>query len=326
MSLPRRHTGRCPLSRGTECRRLTAMGHPVAGSVLIIGQGEIGQAIRHLLEPHTHLRAWQRGAPDAAATLAPWASEVDIIFFCVPTPAHEELAARIHTSLRPDAVCVTVAKGLDNQGRTALQTLADALRNQPCAGLYGPMIAEEIRANRPAFAAIGARNAADGARITALFAPCALVLRPTGDVDGISWCAVLKNVYAMLFGVADELALGDNMRGYLAVAALSELASIVTSLGGTPESAYRLAGMGDLITTATSKDSHHHELGRALARADAVPMTGEGPHTLAMIRKLRLFEWTRYPLLTLIALILDAPHEARTIMNAHLAQAKNISG
>jgi len=290
--------------------------------VLIIGQGEIGQAIRHLLEPHARLRVWQRRTPDAANTLVPWAQEVGVVFFCVPTPAHSELAARLGDALRPDTICVTPAKGLDDQGRTAAETLGEALGDQPCAALYGPMIAEEIRADRPAFAAIGTRDAAYAARVAALFAPSALMLRHTYDVDGISWCAVLKNVYAMLFGVADELGLGDNMRGYLAVSTLAELASIVTTLGGAPESAYRLAGLGDLITTATSEGSHHHALGRALARAEPGPFQGEGPHALAMIRKHRLFEWTRFPLLTLVALVLDAPHEARALVSAHLAQMR----
>lgn len=296
------------------------MADSTRADVLIIGQGEIGQAIGHLLAPHARLRLWQRRAPDAAATLLPWAREVDFVFFCVPTPAHAALAAQLRPVLRPGALCVTPAKGLDDQGRTAAQTLAEALGAQPCAVLYGPMIAEEIRSDRPAFAAIGARDAAQAVRVTTLFAPTALMLRPTTDIDGVSWCAVLKNIYAMLFGVADELALGDNMRGYLAVSTLAELASVVTALGGEPDSAFRLAGLGDLITTATSAGSHHHALGRALARAEPGPLRGEGPHALAMIRQHRLFDWARFPLLTLIALILDAPHEARALVHAHLVR------
>jgi glycerol-3-phosphate dehydrogenase (NAD(P)+) len=46
---------------------------------------------------------------------------------------------------------------------------------------------------------------------------------------------VLKNVYAMLFGVADELNLGDNMRGYFAASVLEELEQIIASLGGSPD-------------------------------------------------------------------------------------------
>ena len=63
---------------------------------------------------------------------------------------------------------------------------------------------------------------------------------------------ILKNVYAMVFGMADELELGDNVRGFLATATLQELDRIVLHQGGLPGTPYHLAGLGDLITTATS--------------------------------------------------------------------------
>jgi len=68
-----------------------------------------------------------------------------------------------------------------------------------------------------------------------------------------------------MFGVSDELKLGDNMRGYLMVAALSELSAIVKGLGAEAQTPYSYAGLGDLLSTATSENSHHHELGRKLA-------------------------------------------------------------
>jgi len=73
---------------------------------------------------------------------------------------------------------------------------------------------------------------------------------------------ILKNVYAIMFGVADELKLGDNMRGHLMVAAIAELSGIVQSFGGQAHTPYSYAGLGDLLTTATSEGSHHHALGQ----------------------------------------------------------------
>ena len=55
---------------------------------------------------------------------------------------------------------------------------------------------------------------------------------PSEDITGINWSVILKNVYAMAFGMADELGLGDNMRGFLMVMALRELDTIVRQLGG----------------------------------------------------------------------------------------------
>jgi glycerol-3-phosphate dehydrogenase (NAD(P)+) len=169
------------------------------------------------------------------------------------------------------------------------------------------MISEEIRAGRPAFAELGAEQEATQKQVLSLFAGAALGLHPTTDIAGISWSAILKNVYAMLFGVADEMGLGDNLRGYLATTALQELSSIVAGLGGNPATPYGLAGLGDLITTATSRGSHHHELGRRLVRGEIDALQGEGIHALQSVRQHALFEWRRYPLWALIERLLSEP-------------------
>ena len=107
--------------------------------------------------------------------------------------------------------------------------------------------------------------------------------------------------------MADELKLGDNVRGYLAVAALKELDAIVMHMGGHAGTAYALAGLGDLITTATSGDSHHHELGRRLARGETDDISGEGVHTLKMVEQFKLLPVQDYPLFRLVTELLQAP-------------------
>jgi glycerol-3-phosphate dehydrogenase (NAD(P)+) len=87
----------------------------------------------------------------------------------------------------------------------------------------------------------------------------------------------------------------------------------VTGLGGLPDTPRRLAGLGDLITTATSAGSHHHEVGRRLARGQEALM-GEGVHTLEMVHARKLFDPRRYPLFDLIGRMLAEPATARAQM------------
>jgi len=162
------------------------------------------------------------------------------------------------------------------------------------------MISEEIRADRYAFAELGCSNVSIYRRVRNLYKETRLHIKHSGDITGISWSVILKNVYAIAFGMADELQLGDNMRGFLTVTALTELRSIVTLMGGKPAAPLHLAGLGDLVTTATSAGSHHHELGRMLVRGEAAGISGEGIHTLAMVDKYRLFDISHYPLYGLI--------------------------
>lgn len=271
--------------------------------VLLLGYGEMGHAMEYLLGEGHRLTIWQRrpraGMP--AIDLEQAARQAEVILFCLPAPPHAELATRLASALSPDAICVTVAKGLDDQARTAAEALHEALGTRRHIGvLYGPMIAEELRAGCPGFAELGILADDGFGRLSRLFAGTALRLRRATDVTGLSWCAVLKNVYAMLFGIADELGLGDNTRGFLTVMAVAEMREIVARLGGEAATSLGLAGLGDLVTTATSRGSHHHELGRRLARGERGTLVGEGLHTLKVLRRHTRFDPRPFALLRLI--------------------------
>jgi glycerol-3-phosphate dehydrogenase (NAD(P)+) len=290
--------------------------------VLVLGYGEMGHAMEALLAPRAPLRIWQRPAPGrTVAPLETLAAEAEVVLLCVPTQPHRELAARLRPHLPADAICLTVAKGLDDSGATAAEVLAATLAPGATHGvLYGPMIGEELRAGRSGFAQLGLSDPGAAARAIALFAGSALHVQPGGDLIGLSWCAVLKNVYAILLGMAEGLGLGDNLRGYLVTAALAEMTTSVRALGGDPASVYALAGVGDLITTATSAGSHHHALGRQLARGERGALRGEGVHTLAVLHAHPRLPWQHYPLLaaTLRCVLHGAPaHAALAQILAH---------
>lgn len=283
--------------------------------VLILGRGEMGQAMEFLLAPRHQVQTWQRH-PSAAETPLKLSQAVpasDFILFCLPATAHAEVAALIAPLRRNDSLCITIAKGLDEAGQLPGEVLAQVFGAPQVALLYGPMISEEIRAGKPAFAECGTRDRKHFERIAALYRGSTLHLEHAQDFTGLSWSVILKNVYAMAYGMADELNLGDNTRGYLSVHALQELSAIVQLLGGEATTPYRLAGLGDLITTATSAGSHHHELGRRLMRGET-NLKGEGIHTLAMIEKFRLIDSDGLSLLRLIASCVREPSTAARSM------------
>mgnify|MGYP001819928888 FL=1 len=291
--------------------------------VLILGYGEIGHAMEDLLGERQQLDIWEKYPRDnfQSVVLEEAAARADIVLLCLPVNPHREVVQHIAPLLRKTCLCVSIAKGLDEAGQTAAQILAGVLGSQQAyCLLYGPMISEEIRAGRYAFAQLGCTDMDSYNRICALYQGTPLYLEHTSDISGISWSVILKNVYALVFGMADELQLGDNMRGYLAVTALRELDRIVRTMGGQAGSPYHLAGLGDLITTATSKDSHHHELGRMLAREEVDGIEGEGIHTLEMVNRHRLFNTKDYPLFQLIHELVRSPRDAGNRIDNYLQQ------
>jgi glycerol-3-phosphate dehydrogenase (NAD(P)+) len=230
------------------------------------------------------------------------AAQADFVIFCLPVNPHREIAVLIAPLLNKNCICISIAKGLDEAGRTAAQIFAQVFGAAEIsyALLYGPMIAEELQASGPGFAQLACDRSQSYLPVQALFAGSALQLSASSDINGISWSVILKNVYAMAFGISDELGLGDNVRGFLLVSAMRELAAIVQRLGGEAGSVYDLAGLGDLVTTATSEHSHHHALGRKLARGEHSEIRGEGVHTLMMVEKYGIFPRQDYPLFSLL--------------------------
>jgi len=291
--------------------------------VLILGYGEMGHAMEHLLKGRHQLDIWEKYPQDnfQSAVLEDAVPRADVVLFCLPVNPHREIIKQIAPLLQKTCLCLSIAKGLDETGQTAAQIFAGVLgQHQPYSLLYGPMISEEIRAGRYAFAQLGCDGLDTYKRVRELYQGTHLYSEHAPDITGISWSVVLKNVYAMVFGMADQLQLGDNMRGYLSVAALRELDQIVRKMGGKAGSPYHLAGLGDLITTATSEDSHHHELGRMLAREEDRGIEGEGIHTLKMVSQHRLFNSADYPLFRLINDIVRSPQGVHEKIKDYLKQ------
>lgn len=285
----------------------------------------MGHAMQHLLAGRHQLAIHDASSSEGLPPInvEREAASADFVLLCVPVAPHPDILARLAPHLQKHCICISIAKGLDEQGRTAAQIYQQTfVERQPYALLYGPMISEEIRADRYAFAELGCANVSIYRRVRNLFTASKLYIKHSKDITGISWSVILKNVYAIAFGMADELQLGDNMRGFLAVTALAELRAIVVKMGGKAASPLHLAGLGDLITTATSRGSHHHELGRMLARGEAGEISGEGVHTLAMVEKYKLFDITHFPLYSLVQAVVKQPADVAQKFNDYLLQVR----
>ncbi len=292
-------------------------------NVLILGYGRMGHAMKSLLAERHSISIWDKYPPEGFVpdVLEEVAPNADFVFFCMPVTPHRAALAEVVPLLKPTCTCVSIAKGLGQDGNTAEQIFADVLADQfSYALVYGPMIAEEIVGDRSGFAQVGGSTIEVAESVCQLFAGSSLYLSPSSDIAGISWAVILKNVYAPLFGINDELALGDNMRGFLAVETLDELNRILLQMGGRAGCSYNLAGLGDLITTGTSATSHHREVGRMLAQgADLKDVFAEGINTLAMVEKYGLLDIEQYPLFRLMRDIVRQPNRTRELLEGYIA-------
>src|SRR5256886_5370942 len=78
---------------------------------------------------------------------------------------------------------------------------------------------------------------------------------------GVEFAGALKNVIALAAGILEGLGLGHNTRAALITRGLAEITRLGVALGAEPATFAGLAGMGDLILTATGPLSRNHQLG-----------------------------------------------------------------
>lgn len=301
-----------------------------AKRVLILGHGAMGRAMETLLSPRHGIAVWDRDLTTGVETepLEAAAQGREVVVFALPADPHDELASRLAPCLQDGAVCVSIAKGLDERGRTPAQVFERHFGARiGWALVYGPMLARELQAGRAGFAMAAGSTPAVGEQARALFAGSALRLEGLDDVHGAAWAAILKNVYVPLVGAAEGLGLGDNLRGFLIAEATHELGRIIEWMGGRRETAYTLAGLGDLVTSATSASSHHRHIGAELAAgrsgdlaASGVNIRSEGVHAAAIVREHAVFDWERFELFALVCRFLQEPATLEQRLGEYLAR------
>src|SRR5438105_4213408 len=101
-------------------------------------------------------------------------------------------------------------------------------------------------------------------------APLAATLAATLDIRGRVRGGDVINVIALAAGILEGLGQGFNTRAALITRGLAEITRLGVALGAQPMTFAGLAGLGDLILTATGALSRNRGLGVALGQGQSV--------------------------------------------------------
>jgi glycerol-3-phosphate dehydrogenase (NAD(P)+) len=177
-----------------------------------------------------------------------------------------DLAQR--TPLRPELL-VSVSKGiLQGTCRRVSETVEPVL-GVPVGALSGPTFADEVSRMQPSAIVLALPAAIPDDRAEALQARLAtpsLRVYLSRDVAGVELCGAFKNVLAIAAGLVEALGLGNNARAALITRGLAEMARLVEAMGGSRDTLMGLAGLGDLVLTATGPQSRNRTFGALVGK------------------------------------------------------------
>ncbi len=206
--------------------------------------------------------------PDALSVSAdPFAaaSGIDMAVSVVPTQYLRSVAMRFEDALDGTLPLVTASKGLEIETfRVPSMILKEVLGERPVCVLTGPSHAEEVARGQPASLVAACEDESFAERVQLAFTGDSFRVYTHGDPLGAELAAALKNVIALAAGISDGLGLGDNAKSALLTRGLVEMARFGQAHGAKPATFFGLAGVGDLITTCTSRHSRNRGVGEAI--------------------------------------------------------------
>ena len=203
------------------------------------------------------------------ADMAQACRESEIVVFATPSVFLRGTAAAAKPYLPSDAVLVSVAKGIEpHTFLTMTEILQDELgcSEDRLVALSGPTHAEEVSIGLPT-AIVSAGTDPDAAQLVQrVFSNDYLRTYTNTDVRGVELCGAMKNIIALAAGISDGIGYGDNAKAAIITRGMVEIARLGAALGCDRATFYGLAGVGDLIVTATSRHSRNNRAGFLLGK------------------------------------------------------------
>ena len=242
------------------------------------------QEIDQLSATHTHPNLPGMEIPEAITytkSIETICDGKEILLFAVPSPFVRATARKATPFVKDSQIIVDVAKGIEADTlMTMTQIIADELKNPAVklVALSGPTHAEEVAKDMPTTIVSACEDAAAANLVQEVFTTGCMRVYTNDDVHGVELCGALKNVIALASGIATGLGCGDNARAALITRGIAEISRLGAAMGCREQTFGGLAGIGDLIVTATSMHSRNNRcgmlLGQGLSREEATQKVG----------------------------------------------------
>ncbi len=285
--------------------------------IAVLGGGSFGTAIANLLAENGHTaRLWMRNAEQAetmrrerhnprylkgvailpgvqpVTDLEQTLTDCSLIFVALPSSALRQALGPYAVQLAGKAL-VSTTKGIEADSFLLMsQILQQVVPDARVGVLSGPNLAREVAEHALTATVVASDDEALCREVQAVLHGRTFRVYASRDRFGVELGGALKNVYAIIAGMAAALGMGENTRSMLITRALAEMTRFAVRMGANPMTFLGLAGVGDLIVTCTSSKSRNfqvgHALGEGLSLPDAIERLGgetaEGVNTLRVLK------------------------------------------
>jgi len=223
--------------------------------------------------------------------MAEAAKDRELIIVTVPSDSFRSVCLSLAPHVTASDMIVSGTKGIEGDGFVLMSQIIAAETGCGAVGaISGPNLAEEMAQGHYTGTVIASDSEELCARAQRLLHSETFRVYASSDCFGVELAGSLKNIYAIVCGLATGLQVGQNTISMLVTRSLAEMSRFAVSMGANPFTFLGLAGVGDLMATCTSPLSRNFQLGHKLAEGrtleQAVEELGklaEGVNTLKVV-------------------------------------------
>ena len=260
----------------------------------------------------------------------------DIILFAVPSVFVRSTAEKARQYIPDGQIVVDVAKGIEAD---TLYTMSEVIRdeiqkdglhpNAKIVALSGPTHAEEVACDMPTTIVSACTDLDVAEKVQDVFMNTCMRVYTNVDVHGVELCGALKNIIALAAGLSKGLGYGDNAKAALITRGMAEISRLGVAMGCMEQTFNGLAGIGDLIVTATSEHSRNNRAGQLIGNgcspSDAIKRVGmvvEGVNALPAVMQLMQRYDIDMPIVTAVNAVVNEGADPKEIVTRLMSRDK----
>jgi glycerol-3-phosphate dehydrogenase (NAD(P)+) len=195
----------------------------------------------------------------------------EVIVSAAPSHAVRPVMGAAAPHLTRGVLVVSASKGLEPAGfKRMTEVLHEVLPgNERIVALSGPTFARVVYEGQPTLAvSAGPAEAASAGQ--KMMSSGSFRVYTNDDPIGVELGGALKNVVAIAAGILEGMGIGSNTRAALLTRGLAEITRLGVAVGAKASTFAGLAGMGDLVLTATGPLSRNRSLGFELGKGTSL--------------------------------------------------------
>ncbi len=287
-------------------------------SIAVLGGGSFGTVVANIAAENGYaVKLWMRNEeaveaiqaehcnrrylPDlqlhsnltATSDMADALAGAGLVFYAIPSKSFRSVVRMSAEHIDESQMLVSTTKGIEVDSLNLMSDILRAELGQCRYGVMGgPNLAKEIAQHELTATVIASENSELRQTVQQVLGCPYFRVYASADVYGVELGGALKNIYAIMAGIAAAKGLGENTLSMLMTRSLAEMGRFAEAQGANPMTFLGLAGVGDLIATCSSPLSRNYRVGYAFGSGknleEAVEELGEvaeGVNTLVQVKR-----------------------------------------